>query len=207
MSKFKKYTNKNLTDGCKLDSDTFVTPIKDMTLNEYSVTVKSNCENLHNVKGCSKCKPVEAIAEICEKGIVPLLTLYRQCVNKSDKNFMLLCEMASHEKDKRLIRVALCQKTSGNEAKRLGVSVLNKEKMKVYEAMEDYLEIKQHWVRLHNVEMESSEESRDEISSGQSCIWISDDEKDEEQFVEQDMLDGQKMLTLMEYTYLLKNIL
>ena len=100
MPKFKKYTNKNLTDGCKLDSDTFVTPIKDMTLNEYSVAVKSNCENLHNdnVKGCSKCKPVEAIAEICEKGIVPLLTLYRQCVNKSDKNFKLLCEMASSEK-------------------------------------------------------------------------------------------------------------
>ena len=40
--------------------------------------------------------------------------------------------------DKRLIRVASYQKTSGNEAKRLGVSVLNKEKMKVYEAMQDY---------------------------------------------------------------------
>ena len=42
------------------------------------------------------------------------------------------------------------------------------------------------------MEMESSGESMDEISSGQSCIWISDDEKDEEHFAEQDMLGGQK---------------
>ena len=256
VSKFKKYTNKNLTDGCKLDSDTFVTHIKDMTLNEYSVAVKINCENLHNVKSCSKCKPVlEAIAEICEKGIVPLSTLYRQCfgsVYKSDKairriiqfpviifrcfsqlfvteyvhglnfaklascvakylpqskicaginkeNLKLLCEMASSEKDKRLIRVASCQGMSGNEAKRLGVSNLNKEKMKVYEAMQDYLDIKQAvnkiaQAKVLSMEMESSGESMDEESSGESCIWISDDEEDEEDFVEQNMLVEQDML-------------
>ena len=251
MSKFKKYTNKNLTDGCKLDSDTFVTHIKDMTLNEYSVAVKINCESLHNVKSCSKCKPVlEAIAEICEKGIVPLSTLYRQCfgsVYKSDKairriiqfpvvifrcfsqlfvteyvdglnfaklvscvakylpqskicaginkeNLKLLCEMASSEKDKRLIRVASCQGMSGNEAKRLGVSNLNKEKMKVSEAMQDYLDIKQAvnkiaQAKVLSMEMESSGESMDEESSGEPCIWISDDEED---FAKQDMLEGQK---------------
>ena len=185
MSKFKKYTNKNLTDGCKINSDTFVTHVKDMKLNEYSVAVKSNCENLHNVRSSSKCKPVlEAIDKIRDKGIVPL---YRQCfgsVCKSDKairriilfpviifrcfnqlsvteyvhelnftkpascvaNYLLqrklrseinkkdlklLCEVASTEKDKRLIRVVSYQGMSGNEAKHLGVSNLNKEKVKV----------------------------------------------------------------------------
>ena len=77
VSKFKKYTNKNLTYRCKLNSK----QDKDMTLNEYSVAVKSNCENLHNVKSCLKCKPVlEAIDEICDKGIVPLSTLYVQAM-------------------------------------------------------------------------------------------------------------------------------
>ena len=113
-------------------------------------------------------------------------------INK--ENVKLLCKMASSEKDKHLIRVASCQGMSGNEAKRLGVSNLNKEKMKVYEAMQDYLDIKQAvnkiaQAKVLSMEMESSGESMDEESSGEPCIWISDDEED---FAELDMLEGQK---------------
>ncbi|CAB4005888.1 Hypothetical predicted protein [Paramuricea clavata] len=57
-------------------------------------------------------------------------------------SLQLMCELASSEKDRKLIRVACCQGKSGNEAKAMGISNLNKEKAMVYEAIEEYKEIK-----------------------------------------------------------------
>ena len=61
--------------------------------------------------------------------------------------------------------------------------------------MQEYLEVKQVvnkivQAKVLSMEMESSGESTDEEGSGQSCIWINDDEED---FMEQNMLDAQKM--------------
>lgn len=253
LSKFRKNAKQNLTVGRKLNADTFVTCIKDMTLDEYSVAVKRYCNDCHRVRSCSKCKPVlEAINEIGEKGIVPLSTVYRKCfgsVYKSDKavrriiqlpviifrcfdqlfvteyvdgldftklascvakyvpqnclssgidkeNLKLLCELASSEKDRRLIRVASCQGKSGNEAKRLGVSNLNKEKKIIYDAMQEYLEIKQAVNKIAQAKIVNMEPGNDsdtttcDSSEGQSCVWITDDKSEE-----QNMSDGQTKKT------------
>ena len=50
LSKFRKYAKQSLTIGRKLNADTFVTCIKDMTLDEYSVAVKRHCNDCHNVR-------------------------------------------------------------------------------------------------------------------------------------------------------------
>ncbi|CAB3979645.1 Hypothetical predicted protein [Paramuricea clavata] len=243
--------NKILTVGRKLNADMFVTCIKDMTLDEYSVAIKRHCNDCHKVRSCSKCKPVlEAINEIGEKGIVPLSTVYRKCfgsVYKFDKavrriiqlpvifccfdqlfateyvdgldftklascvakyvpqnclssgtdkgNLKLLCELASSEKDRHLIRVASCQGKSGHKAKRLGVSNLNKEKI-IYDAMQEYLEIKQAVNKIAQAKIVNMEPGNDsdtmtcDSSEGQSCVWITDDEREE-----QNMSDGQRKQT------------
>ena len=91
--------------------------------------------------------------------------------------------VGSSEKDRRLIRVASCQGKSGNEAKSVGVSNLNKENKMVYEAIEEYHEIKEavnHIIQAKSSGMKSvvsnSSSCSNTSSEGESCVWLSDDD-------------------------------
>jgi hypothetical protein len=90
LAKLKKYFKQNITDGCKVNEDTYVTYIKNMTLVEYINAMKKHCKDLNHGNNCPKCEPsIEAANIIMEKGIVPLSSLYRQCfgvVYRSDRS-------------------------------------------------------------------------------------------------------------------------
>ena len=99
-------------------------------------------------------------------------------INK--ESLQLLCELASTEKDRRLIRVASCQGMSANEAKAVGVSNLNEEKRMVFEAVQEYQEIKRAVNKIAQAKFDLTVTTSSSDSSGdESCVWLSGDEGNE----------------------------
>lgn len=195
LDKYAKYVKQNLTDGCKVTEDMYVTHLKDIKLNEYVVAVKKYYSIFHVAQECSKCELILKVAgDLMDSGIVPLPALYRKhfrSTRKSDKairrviqlpvvifrafgqlfvteyvedvdftklascvshfvpeksltsgmsreSLKVLCELASSEKDRRLIRVAASHGQTGNQARKsMGISNLRAERERVKEAVKE----------------------------------------------------------------------
>ena len=95
-------------------------------------------------------------------------------INRESLQF--LCELTSTEKDRRLVKVAACQGMSANEAKEVGVSNLNEAKGMVFEAVQEYQEIKRAVNKIAQAKFDLPVTSSSSDSSGdESCVWLSGD--------------------------------
>lgn len=247
LDKYAKYVKQNLTDGCKVTEDMYVTHLKDIKLNEYVVAVKKYCSIFHVAQECSKCELILKVAgDLMDSGIVPLPALYRKhfrSTYKSDKairrviqlpvvifrafgqlfvteyvedvdftklascvshfvpeesltsgmsreSLKVLCELASSEKGRRLIRVAASHGQTGNQARKsMGISNLHAERERVKEAVKEYEEIKKAVNEIAQARegaltsfiptasSDSSDSEYSEGSDGESCEWSSGTEE------------------------------
>ena len=127
------------------------------------------------------------------------------------ESLRLLCELASSEKDRRLIRVAASQGHSANAARNsLGISNLTTERERVQEAIDEYVEIK-------NMVNEIAQAKEDVINSfglafsdpddsscsdlsvdsdGDSCDWSSEAEGDDRGGLSTCSFESQNLVTV-----------
>lgn len=102
-----------------------------------------------------------------------------------------LCELASSEKDRKLIKYAMCGDFSNKTAKKYGLSDWNRQKDEIESSVERSKEIREAVIELacleektvlrsYGIEIESDNESIISRESGESCDWNSEKESDSE---------------------------
>ena len=108
----------------------------------------------------------------------------------SRESLKVLCELASSEKERRLIRVAASHGQTGNQARKSkGISNLHAERERVKEAVKEYEEIKKAVNEIAQARegaltsfiptasSDSSDSEYSEGSNGESCEWSSGTEE------------------------------
>lgn len=103
-----------------------------------------------------------------------------------------LCELASSEKDRKLIKYAVCGDFSNKTAKKYGLSDWNRQKDEIKSSVERSKEIREAVnelacleektvLRSYGIEIESDNEILISRESGESCDWDSEKESDSEE--------------------------
>ena len=111
-------------------------------------------------------------------------------VNK--EKLKALCEFASSEKDRKLIKYAMCGDFSNKTAKKYGLSDWNRQKDEIESSVERSKEIREAVIELacleektvlrsYGIEIESDSESLISRESGESCDWDREKESDSEE--------------------------
>lgn len=120
----------------------------------------------------------------------------------SKEKLKALCELASSEKDRKLIKYAMCADFSEKKAKKYGLSDWNRQKDEIESSMERNKEIREAVnelacleekaiLRGYGIEIESDNESLISTESGESCDWDSEKENDSEDESEGDQTNSE----------------
>jgi len=128
--------------------------------------------------------------DLIKSGNSTVETRYPHVIDK-DK-LRALCELASTEKDRKLIKYAMCADISGKNAKKYGISDWNCQKdvidcsiersIEIREAVNELASIEEKVVlRSYGIEIESDNESLISTESGDTCDWVSEQDQDSEE--------------------------
>ena len=114
-----------------------------------------------------------------------------------------LCELASSEKDRKLLKYAMCAEFSKKKAKEYGLSDWNRQKDEIESSIQRNKEIREAVnelayleektiLRGYGIEIESDNESLISTESGESCDWDSEKENDSEGKSEGDQTNSER---------------
>ena len=116
------------------------------------------------------------------------------------EKLVALCELSSSERDRKLIKYAMCADLSNKKAKKYGISDWNRQKNEIESAIIRVEEIRKQInelasieeatvLRNYGIEIESDDESLVSTESGETCTWLSEKEFESEDDSESDQ-DG-----------------